>query len=1278
MFNNALFAKYSKHHKLFRYNQTMGSRIFNFQRLIISAIVGFLLLLSTISATTYQDDEIVNLPGLTFNLTFKQYSGFLPTSTKSNLHYWLVEAQQNAASAPLLLWLNGGPGCSSLSGLFQENGPFQVNPDGATLIENIYSWNKIANVMYLEAPRDVGFSYGTPANVTHNDNWTRDDNAEALQQFVMRFPQYAGRDFYISGESYGGVYVPTLSQKVIELTTAGTLNLKFKGMAVGNGILSNFRQVDSYVDLSFYRGVIGKSQIEFLKSCCPYTNLEPAQVCNYTATYLQFDVTNGLYSPKPSTDPTFIKCANAVANIGQLNMWESELYADVYNSIQSCYTGSEGYQNGLLKDYFKVEKLRSTLAKFSDSPVITDGLMHFIDQGSQINTKSSDPFAGYRCYSNDAMISYLNRNDVKQAIHIPSAAMGIKWIDCADEGYFAYTRQYPEMDGVFQYLLNWSNGLKILVYNGDTDSVCNYLGDQWFVEDLKLPLVGPRRNWHFTLNPGFTNSEVAGSHQRFSMSNNSAYIDLVTVKGSGHMVPTDRPGQALQMITNFIYGSRAMVNYDTPANVSMDRKPLFPQYTTNYQMITRKDADRVYNLPGLTFPINFDNYAGYLKGVPGNYLHYWLLTSQTSPSSDPLFLWLTGGPGCSGLGALLTELGPFRPNPDNRTLSENVFTWNKFANVLFLESPRGVGFSFQDPTINNDTVWDDDRSANDAYLALKDFFGVYPEFQNRPFYIIGESYGGVYVPMLTSLLVQKIQSGDIKNVNLVGMAVGNGELNSIIGANSLLSDMYFHGYLGTGEWARLKQCCNTTYQLLPLCPFDERYVVAPDGEAYPVDPNDECDILIADKINNVWTEDMLYYSDVYNQNQDCYQQTSYLLGSVRSAKTRQKVVKHTKKLIQKQKDAIVTNYVDAYRYNNDNYNPISTDQLGGFPCFGTDAAADYLNKPEVRRALHVPENNPNINQWAFCNDDVNMNYIRQYNDTGIFFDRIFQSNYPIKILIYNGDTDYACNFMGDQWFTEKLAAKWSFTTTKPYKEWHYRNEIAGYAKQFAAQNVKLNLVTVKGAGHMVPMDRPGPAMQLMSNFFNDRDFSTPIIYSSENTPLKQQYRIQEMLTNITLTQKTSASRKAKAILNQNNQEIPRVKREAKPDPQRPPPGSKEADRVTALPGVTFQQTNHYSGYLEAHTGVFLHYWLIETPFNQTTAPIILWLNGGPGCSSLGGLINELGPIRPSKDGNNLVENPFAWTKAGNVFFLESPRGVGFSYSSGAEVPSDAPYNDTYV
>ncbi|EPB77364.1 serine carboxypeptidase [Ancylostoma ceylanicum] len=87
------------------------------------------------------------------------------------------------------------------------------------------------------------------------------------------------------------------------------------------------------------------------------------------------------------------------------------------------------------------------------------------------------------------------------------------------------------------------------------------------------------------------------------------------------------------------------------------------------------------------------------------------------------------------------------------------------ANVLYLESPRLVGFSYQDKSLN-DTLWNDDKeilvslqTASDIYLALKDFFTEYPQFSTNDFFVTGESYGGVYVPTLTRLLIQKIQSG---------------------------------------------------------------------------------------------------------------------------------------------------------------------------------------------------------------------------------------------------------------------------------------------------------------------------------------------------------------------------------------------------------------------------------------------------------------------------------------------------------------------------------------
>ncbi|VDK21960.1 unnamed protein product [Anisakis simplex] len=131
--------------------------------------------------------------------------------------------------------------------------------------------------------------------------------------------------------------------------------------------------------------------------------------------------------------------------------------------------------------------------------------------------------------------------------------------------------------------------------------------------------------------------------------------------------------------------------------------------------------------------------------------------SQRNPLTDPLVLWLNGGPGCSSLGGLLSELGPYWINPDGATFTENAFSWNKFANVLFLESPRNVGFSYQNMSENQESKYNDELTARDNFLAVMDFLTVYPEYINRDFYVSGESYGGVYVPTLVSLMIDEIQ-----------------------------------------------------------------------------------------------------------------------------------------------------------------------------------------------------------------------------------------------------------------------------------------------------------------------------------------------------------------------------------------------------------------------------------------------------------------------------------------------------------------------------------------
>ncbi|KHJ80371.1 serine carboxypeptidase [Oesophagostomum dentatum] len=89
-----------------------------------------------------QAREINELPGLTFNVGFKHYTGFFQVSKTHFLHYWFVESQNDSTKDPLIFWFNGGPGCSSLAGLLLEMGPYLVNADGRSLRSNLYSWNK--------------------------------------------------------------------------------------------------------------------------------------------------------------------------------------------------------------------------------------------------------------------------------------------------------------------------------------------------------------------------------------------------------------------------------------------------------------------------------------------------------------------------------------------------------------------------------------------------------------------------------------------------------------------------------------------------------------------------------------------------------------------------------------------------------------------------------------------------------------------------------------------------------------------------------------------------------------------------------------------------------------------------------------------------------------------------------------------------------------------------------------------------------------------------------
>jgi serine carboxypeptidase-like clade II len=199
-----------------------------------------------------ESDRVDQLPGQPDGVDFAQYAGYVTVDAAAGraLFYYMAEAAGgNNGSAsntkPLLLWLNGGPGCSSLGyGAMEELGPFRVMSDGKTLYRNPYAWNRAANVLFLESPAGVGFSYSntTADYVSAGDNKTADDSLAFLLGWLERFPEYKGREFYIAGESYAGHYVPQLAHAILRHAAGKDASpINFKGIMVRYAFTAHHR-----------------------------------------------------------------------------------------------------------------------------------------------------------------------------------------------------------------------------------------------------------------------------------------------------------------------------------------------------------------------------------------------------------------------------------------------------------------------------------------------------------------------------------------------------------------------------------------------------------------------------------------------------------------------------------------------------------------------------------------------------------------------------------------------------------------------------------------------------------------------------------------------------------------------------------------------------------------------------------------------------------------------------------------------------------------------------
>lgn len=167
------------------------------------------------------------------------------------------------------------------------------------------------------------------------------------------------------------------------------------------------------------------------------------------------------------------------------------------------------------------------------------------------------------------------------------------------------------------------------------------------------------------------------------------------------------------------------------------------------------------------------------KGEPGfiqiternDELFYWFFPSQGDANTDPLVIWLTGGPGCSSELAIFTENGPFKIDPQTLKLSLNPYSWNKGANLLYVDQPIGTGYS--NPVYSPYDATEDQVSVH-FYSFLTTWLSKHPQFNKRELFIIGESYAGHYVPAISSYIAKH----KTEDINLVGFGIGDGLINA--------------------------------------------------------------------------------------------------------------------------------------------------------------------------------------------------------------------------------------------------------------------------------------------------------------------------------------------------------------------------------------------------------------------------------------------------------------------------------------------------------------------
>ncbi|GLT75113.1 hypothetical protein SLA2020_468620 [Shorea laevis] len=385
------------------------------------------------------EDIVTNLPSQP-DVDFRHYAGYVIVNEKNGraLFYWFFEAMTLPDKKPLVLWLNGGPGCSSVGyGATQEIGPFLVDTEGHGIKFNNFSWNKEANMLFLESPIGVGFSYSNTSTDYNNlgDAFTANDAYTFLHKWFLKFPSYRTRTFYIAGESYAGKYVPELAELIIDKNNDPSLHIDLKGILLGNPETSSAEDWRGLVDYAWSHAVISDETYRIIIENCDFNS-------------------NDTWSNE--------NCDQAVDEV--LKQYKEIDIFSLYTSV--CIGDTAGSDDH-----------RSMQAAIKRASNMVPRIMGGYDPCMDLYAKS-----------------FYNRLDVQQALHVSNGHQLRNWSICNNTIFDEWSDSKKSVLPIYKKLI--TVGIRIWVYSGDTDGRVPVLSTRYSLNSLGLPIVKAWRPWY--------------------------------------------------------------------------------------------------------------------------------------------------------------------------------------------------------------------------------------------------------------------------------------------------------------------------------------------------------------------------------------------------------------------------------------------------------------------------------------------------------------------------------------------------------------------------------------------------------------------------------------------------------------------------------------------------------------------------------------------------------------------------------------------------------------